>query len=321
MKYPTMICQGHMPVLFDGSKDKIVNGDTQRFIQYFLPRNAKVNKASVLAVCRTFHLAFKGMAPDEIYDVLMEQLLKAADKYDPFYSDKVGRVVEILSGKHLPGDFSIDDINQYLDFDGARFVRVLCRHEFLETAPDQGGGRRFRRKDADWPPPAKYLNAGPIGFTYYLQTWFRYYLQQHIERAMSEIEAKEGVYSIDFGRDADDGGMDGDVLEARGALVDRDGQWWENGGSQDKPGIDLSQMNLEWVQHTEDALFADLPRIDRLLLYLVFVREYTWEKLGDALQISPMKARTRCMKIVASLQKAAGMQPSSDDEEQLPDAA
>jgi hypothetical protein len=59
-----------------------------------------------------------------------------------------------------------------------------------------------------WSPPEKYLNSGPIGFTYYLQTWFRYYLQQYIEHARAEIETKEGTYSIDFGGDENDGGIE-----------------------------------------------------------------------------------------------------------------
>ena len=145
----------------------------------------------------------------------------------------------------------------------------------VDISAEEGGqgGRRYQRKAVSWPPPAKYLHAGPIGFTDYLQTWFRYYLQQHIEHAMSEIETKEGLYSIEFGREVDDGEMDGNVIEARGSLVDRDGQWWEHNVSHERPALDLSRMNLEWVQHTDDPLFADLSRTDRLLLYLVFVRE------------------------------------------------
>jgi hypothetical protein len=259
-----------------------------------MTKGSKTDKASILKVCRTFHLSFKGMCADEIYDVLMEQLLKAADKYDPHYSDKVAKVVSIIDQK-VPGEFSINDLNQYLDFDGARFVRILVRHGFLEAAPGQDGSQReakniagrYGRKTGSWPPPEKYLNSGPIGFTYYLQTWFRYYLQQYIEHARAEIETKEGTYSIDFGGGENDGGIENDVLEARGTIVDHDGAWWEDNSGCDRPKLDLSQMNLEWVQHTDDPLFSDLSRGDRLILYFVFAREYTWEKLGDALQTSP----------------------------------
>ena len=164
------------------------------------------------------------MDPDEVYDVLMEKLLRAAQKYDPLYSVRVGRVVEILSDNDLLGSrFTINELNNHLDFDGARFVRVLCRHGFLEpvAAGEKGpvGDRYYRRKAGCFPPPAKYLAAGPIGFTYYLQKWFRYYLQTFIEQSMSRIESKEGVYSLSYTRDADDGRGGCELLDARGAVV------------------------------------------------------------------------------------------------------
>jgi hypothetical protein len=68
---------------------------------------------------------------------------------------------------------------------------MLVRRKHLERV---GGG--FRRT-SDW-PPAALLEGEPIGFTYCVQTWFRYYLQQWISHTMSELEAKEGVYSLDF---------------------------------------------------------------------------------------------------------------------------
>jgi len=162
MKYLTMICQGHVPQLLAArGAGKMFNADSLKFIQYFLPKGTKVTKAVLSNTCRTFHLAFKGMETDEIYDVLMEQLLKAAQKYDPLYSEKVGRVVEILNNEGLVGKaFTIHELNQHLDFDGARFVRVLCRHGFLEpVAAADGGDRCYRRKPNNWPPPPKYLTA------------------------------------------------------------------------------------------------------------------------------------------------------------------
>jgi hypothetical protein len=183
-------------------------------------------------------------------------------------------------------------------------VRVLCRHGFLEPVPDDGGGRRYQRKASAWPPPAKYLNAGPIGFVYYLQTWFRYYLQQHIEHSRGQIETKEGVYSIDFGRNDDDGGLDGDMFDARGSLVECSGTWWDDITDSERQNPDLSQMNLAWVAHTEDPLFADFSRADRMLLYLVFTRECTWEKVADAMQVSANEARAKYAKLMAVLQAA-----------------
>ena len=68
-------------------------------MQYFLPKGTKFSRTSVMNVCRSLHLAFKGMETEEIYDILMEQLLRAARKYDPFYSDKAGKVVEVINRK------------------------------------------------------------------------------------------------------------------------------------------------------------------------------------------------------------------------------
>ena len=49
--------------------------------------------------------------------------------------------------------------------------------------------------------------------------------------------------------------------------------------------LDLSRMTLEWVNHTDDQLFSAYSRDERYLLYLIFVREFTWEKAADALQM------------------------------------
>ena len=149
MKYLTMICQGHVPQLWaPRGAGKLFNSDSMKFIQYFLPKGTKVTKAALSNTCHSFHLAFKGMDPDEVYDVLMEKLLRAAQKYDPLYSVRVGRVVETLSNNDLLGSrFTINELNNHLDFDGARFVRVLCRHGFLEPVPAaEGGERSYRRQ-------------------------------------------------------------------------------------------------------------------------------------------------------------------------------
>jgi len=111
--------------------------------------------------------------------------------------------------------------------------------------------------------------------------WFRYYLQQHLEHAMSEIEAKEGTYSLEFNRDGEDDHLDGGALDARGALVERPGRWWASDLKGCRNDVDLSQMDLAWVRHTEDPLFADFSCMDRLLLYLVFVRELHVGKSGE----------------------------------------
>ena len=81
----------------------------------------------------------KGMATDEIYDVLMEQLVTAIRKYDPEYKEKVKLVVEAIDrdGLRKRKQFTLDDVNRRLDFDGNRYVRMLSRRDFLEAVQRQ----------------------------------------------------------------------------------------------------------------------------------------------------------------------------------------
>jgi len=72
------------------------------------------------------------MEPDEVYDVLMSCFLATIEKFDPFYVDKVRTVIEVIDGSRLPGKFTTAEVNRFLDFDGARHVRLLARKKFLE---------------------------------------------------------------------------------------------------------------------------------------------------------------------------------------------
>jgi len=117
-------------------------------------------------------LAFKGKTTEEIYDVLMMQLVRAIQKYDPSYTDKVRVVAEKIEDA-FQKQFTILELNGRLDFDGNRYVRLLCRRGFLEAVK---GGKDKRiigfLRSATWPPPASFFKSGAIGLAYYLQTWF-----------------------------------------------------------------------------------------------------------------------------------------------------
>ena len=97
----------------------------------------------------------KGMATDEIYDVLMEQLVTAIRKYDPEYKEKVKLVVEAIDrdGLRKRKQFTLDDVNRRLDFDGNRYVRMLSRRDFLEAVK----GRQLPGITADY-RRSKYSN-------------------------------------------------------------------------------------------------------------------------------------------------------------------
>jgi hypothetical protein len=118
--------------------------------------------------------------------------------------------------------------------------------------------------------PPKFFEQGAIGVAYYLQTWFRYYLQQWIEASMSEVESHEGVYSWDYshadtlrwrlrGSNTDGGFVRSPDVEAVliGNQIDHIGGI--DFSMVDKP-LDLSVMTLDWVNATEDPIFKDLAR-------------------------------------------------------------
>ena len=83
-------------------------------------------------IVKHFHLAFKGMETEEIYDVLMEQLIATIKGYDPKYTEKVKLLVEAIeNGLSKRKQFSFADVNRHLDFDCDRYIRLLGRLGFL----------------------------------------------------------------------------------------------------------------------------------------------------------------------------------------------
>jgi hypothetical protein len=135
------------------------------------------------------------MDSGEVYDVLMQQFLGAVSKYDPSYTEKVKEVVT-----HINHELSkykqirVVDLNRYLEFDSDRYLRLLARRGFLVPVKENGKISGWIRSGS-WPPPAEFFQSGPVGFAYFVSSWFRYYLQQWIEKRLSELESKEGVYS------------------------------------------------------------------------------------------------------------------------------
>src|SRR5262249_17055084 len=119
MKYLSMICRGHVPQ-YQGD----VNKDARKFVRYFLRKGAAADRAGMKNAIRQLHLAFKGMLTEEIYDVLMEQFLRAAAKYDPHYTDKVKDVVEVIDRALSKSPFfRAADVDRHLQYAGHRYLR------------------------------------------------------------------------------------------------------------------------------------------------------------------------------------------------------
>ena len=128
----------------------------------------------------------------EIYDILIEQLLRAIRKFDPEYKKKLKQIVEMIDDKFAGPKFTLAAANRHLGFDAVGHLRLLVGYQYLE-----GIGKGEYGRTAAWPPAAEFFTGQPIGLTYCVQTWFRYYLEQWISSSMRQLESKEGVYSLD----------------------------------------------------------------------------------------------------------------------------
>jgi hypothetical protein len=106
MKYLVMICRGHVPVMGRGDKGAPINKDIKPFLLYFLPKGESLNWHTMNRIVKHFHLAFKGMETEEIYDVLMEQLVATIKGYDPTYTEKVKLLVEAIEMGYQRGNSS-----------------------------------------------------------------------------------------------------------------------------------------------------------------------------------------------------------------------
>jgi hypothetical protein len=139
MKYLVMIRCGHVPVVGVGKERNHISKDVVPFLIYFLPKGKKFDRITAHTIVRHFHLAFKGMETEEMYDILMEQLVRAINQYDPFYTDKVKRIVEILDDELSERtQFAVIDVTRHLGFDSDRYIRLLCRRGFLTPHEKSG---------------------------------------------------------------------------------------------------------------------------------------------------------------------------------------
>jgi hypothetical protein len=136
-----MICRGHVPILGIGPKSSFgnVNSDVKKFLLYFMPKGSQPNRQVRSAVVRHLHPALTGMESGEVYDVLMEQLVRAINQYDPKYTEKVKLVVEAINHElSKRTKFAAVDVRRYVDFDCDRHIRLLCRRGFLTSHEKTG---------------------------------------------------------------------------------------------------------------------------------------------------------------------------------------
>ena len=128
MKYLVMICRGHVPTRIHNVPALRINKDIKPFLLYFLPRGQALNWHTMNRIVKHFHLAFKGMDTEEIYDILMAMLVATIKGYDPTYTDKVRKSVEVINHELCTrSKFTFAAVNRHVDFDCDRHIRLLGR--------------------------------------------------------------------------------------------------------------------------------------------------------------------------------------------------
>ena len=253
-----------------------MNSDSAKFLAYFLPKGGTMDVDTTRWIAHSLHLSFKGMNSGEVYDILMQQFLMAAAKYDPDYAEKVKLVAECIDHELSKcKQVRTCDANRHLEFDCDRHLRFLARRGFLEAVKGKDGKISGWKRSAIWPPPPEFFKIRPFGFAHFIQTWFRYYVQQWIEKRQSELETKEGVYSyglrgglvpVGYRLRADN--IDGTFLreesEEMAQSHGRRGLYASapplSANELADRELDVGKLNIEWVDHTEDPLFRDLSR-------------------------------------------------------------
>jgi hypothetical protein len=287
LKYLATILRGHIP--FRGGE---VNKDTNLLLQHFIPKGTTISRASLGTACRTLHLAFKGMDQAEVYDQLMMCVVKSVKMYDPFYTQKVKVVVDVVRKDLIEKNtFTAHDVSAHTGSDATRYLRLLSKRLFLVSHPaTEQGEARFSRADA-WPPPASFFEGGPVGLTYFISKWFRYFLIDWISWRMGEIETKEGVLQLEHRRIRN---TDQSLSEARESITPHLGGELTNARTGRSVSADMTlanfpfdvgRMNLDWVMNKADGVFGSLTREERYLLYCIYAREMDWQDVADNLQI------------------------------------
>jgi hypothetical protein len=283
-KYTDLIVRGHLPA-------HSYNSDTRKFLNYFLPKGSVKDQEAFSKAAKHLHLAFPQQNASDIYDTLTLLLLRCIKRYDPHYVAKMQKIVKIIDVKRKrKKPFTIESIQNKIDFDPIGALKNLARKGHIKAI--RGAGKKLigYKVTRSWPPNKAFLSAEPIGITYVVQLWFRYYLQDHIHEQMKTLEARAWDKMLQLEHRNDDmTGMDNgphagqDIPNADGELVDSAGNSWAADMSLVRKQLDISQITPSWVQGTSDKLFANMTVRERQLIYLYYVEDMPWKQLASTM--------------------------------------
>lgn len=313
MKYVNMIVRGHLPPL-----NSAAGMEATKFLNLLSSSgSAEKSNSAYGEICRTLHLAFKQSTTDDIYDSLLMCLMRAVNKYDPFYVEKLRNVCGAIDVKckgrprrvGTTPEFSSQDIGKSIGTDVNSYLRKLVKRGHLKSIADSKKKViGYRRNPQAWPPPPVLFKSGPVGFTYAVQTYFRFYLHEYITRQMHAIEAKEGMLQLDHRAVGDQHtGSDPGTPHADGAFTDTDGQHWAADTRLMHLPLDISTMDETWVQSTDDKLFRNLEISERNMLYLIYVKEFSVTQIAQIMGIDPKTVRAKRDEIMNYLRGHAGV--------------
>lgn len=284
-KYADLIVCGHLPQMH------YYNGDTRRFLKYFLPAGSEPTKQAFAKVAKHLHLAFPQQTGTDVYDILNTLLLRCVKKYDPKYVDKVKTLVKLIQRMKTKKEcIKIASIAKKVKFDPVGSVRLLARKGYIKAV--RGGAKKLigYKITKEWPPSKEFLSSGPIGFVYFVQTWFRYYLQEHIDEQMKTLEARswEKMLQLEHRTDpnTEEDFNSQDVPHVGGELTDSKGQGWAADISLMTKSLDLSAITPAWVQGNTDPLFQNMTITERQLIYLLYVTEAPWKQISGIMGMS-----------------------------------
>ena len=311
IKYFNLIVYADVPALA-GAQGK----DAQAFLRLLLPPGTPASVMSLRSVAKHLHLAFKdAVTSDEVYDTLVTVFLDVAAHYDPHYNKKTEEVCKYIEKQPADTLVRVDELSATVDFDPIGCIRVLVRHDYLESVSGPRKKVQGYKRGPSWPPAPAFFESGPVGFTYYATKWFRYYLQEYIRSQMAQIESKEHVLQLEHAMsdNVDGEGFPlGGIPHAEGNWVDQRGVRWQADISMldHWKSLDVSTMTDEWVKGTEDFLFRTLKPSERYLLQLHFAKDLTWAEIGTALGMSAETASIRFKEIMLFLENRAKAKPT-----------
>ena len=112
MKCLVMICRGHVPAIGRGDQGAPINKDIKPFLLYFLPKGCCDDSHTMNVIVKGFHLAFKGMETEEIYDILMGVVgfltatissIRAVDRKTRSPRQRISPLLRTLRAAHSAG--------------------------------------------------------------------------------------------------------------------------------------------------------------------------------------------------------------------------